>query len=87
MGEPGTREAEPARPGPEPGSSHDRRVVLPDGSEIVLGGIALSDGTAAVLINGDVLAPGDSREGWRLVRAERGRVEIEWEGIRFFLEL
>lgn len=84
---PGAREADGAFTGPAPGSTHHRRIVLPDGRELALGGIAISDGTTAVLINGRVLAPGDSRDGWRLIGAETGRVEIEWEGVRFFLEL
>lgn len=77
----------PQENGPTDGASYHREVTLPGGTRLALGGIAWSEGSPAALVNGQVLSPGEGGDDWTLTAVERGRVEIEWRGVRFFLRL
>lgn len=73
--------------GPTDGASYHREVTLPGGVRVALGGIAWSESNPAALVNGRVLGSGEGDDDWTLTAVERGRVEIEWRGVRFFLRL
>lgn len=73
--------------GPTDGASYHREVTLPGGVHLALGGIAWSEGNPAALLNGQVLGLGEGGDDWTLTAVERGRVEIEWRGVHFFLRL
>lgn len=77
----------PQENGPTDGASYHREVTLPGGTRLALGGIAWSEGNPAALVNGQVLGPGEGSDDWTLTAVERGRVELEWRGVRFFLRL
>ncbi|MGH9382178.1 MAG: hypothetical protein ACRD2Z_16445 [Thermoanaerobaculia bacterium] len=77
----------PQQGAPTAGGSYLRRVTLPGGAELALGGIAWSEANPAALVNGQVLSPGEGSDDWIITAVERSRVEIEWQGVRFHLRL
>jgi hypothetical protein len=58
------------------GGSYQGSVELGGGRRIELGGIAWSETGPFALINGRVMGPGESVEGWVLERIEPRRVEL-----------
>jgi hypothetical protein len=69
---------------PAPAAGAEKSFVrvarLDDGGEIRLGGIAWSEVAPLAYLNGQLLGPGESVEGWRVARIERGRVVLERSG-------
>jgi hypothetical protein len=67
-------------PAVEAENSFVRVARLGDGGEIRLGGIAWSEVAPLAYLNGQLLGPGESVAGWRVVRIERQRVLLERSG-------
>lgn len=73
----GTREKPPIR---DRGvREYVRRVDLPDGTKLELGGIAYSEAAPFAYLNGKLLAVGEGTAGYTLVRIERELVVVRGE--------
>lgn len=75
---------ETARP---PANDFVRRAELPDGTVLVLGGIAYSESAPLAYLNGKLLAVGESIAGYRIERIARDRVELASDGRRITVRL
>lgn len=71
----------------EAGRTYLRSVRAADGSTAELGGIAYSTTRPIAVINGSVVSNGDLIAGFTVVSIEPERVELEADGVRFFLAL
>jgi hypothetical protein len=69
------------------GKSYSGEILLASGAKIELGGIVYSEESPVALINGRVVARGDSVEGLTVAKIEPERVELEGHGVRVFLVL
>jgi ferric-dicitrate binding protein FerR (iron transport regulator) len=62
---------------PRDGESFSRSVSLPGGSRIELEGIVYSDTRPVALVNGKVMAPGDTVEGFTIVKISPDRIKLQ----------
>jgi hypothetical protein len=69
------------------GKSYAGEILLASGAKIELGGIVYSEESPVALINGRVVARGDSVEGLTVAKIEPERVELEGHGVTVFLLL
>lgn len=65
-----------APPAPRTGNEYLRRVDLPDGTRLELGGIAYSESAPFAYLNGKLLKVGEATGGYTLVAIERDRVRV-----------
>ena len=70
-----------------PAESYAQRMPLPGGGAIELGGIAWSETGPFALINGRVVGPGSTIEGYTLERIGPGHVVLTGAGRRIHLSL
>ncbi|MCZ7651264.1 MAG: hypothetical protein M5U13_08935 [Thermoanaerobaculia bacterium] len=61
---------------PAPRQPASRRAELPDGTVLVLQGIAVTDGRPVALVNGVALGPGERVEGFTVQSIDALRVEL-----------
>jgi hypothetical protein len=84
--------AEPApQPAPEVEAAEPKRYVgfvpLPDGGAVTLNGIAYSEQNPIAVLDGRVVGPGESVQGFVVVAIERRQVKLEGHGQVVYLAL
>jgi hypothetical protein len=81
----------PVRAGPKrrdglvDGESYASPVRSPGGGEVRLSGISSSKGQALAIINGSVVREGDEVGSFVVEKIERGRVQLRYADVRFWL--
>lgn len=70
---------------PRDGELFTGSAALPGGARIALEGIVYSETRPVALINGKVFAPGDTVEGYALVKISPDRIELQNKDVTFWI--
>lgn len=86
------RPAEPApqpppAPAPQEAKSYVGEVPVPGGGVLKLSGIAFSETSPVVVIDGRVMGPGESAQGFLVVEIQSNRVKLEGHGETVYVSL
>lgn len=79
--------APPAQPTPSEAKSYVGEVPVPGGGVLRLNGIAFSEQSPVVVLDGRVMGPGESVQGFTIVEIQRDRVRLEGHGETVYVSL
>jgi hypothetical protein len=77
----------PTTPVPQEAKSYVGEVPVPGGGVLKLSGIAFSETSPVVVIDGRVMGPGESAQGFLVVEIQSNRVKLEGHGETVYVSL
>jgi hypothetical protein len=77
----------PAAPAPQEAKSYVGEVPVPGGGVLRLSGIAFSEASPVVVLDGRVMGPGESAQGFTVMEIQSNRVRLEGHGETVYVSL